>query len=77
LAETAAKANGIDFYQYLVTLMTELPNLLIHQQPEILDATFKFLWDVEKIHLPTLYQKLQVQKEELEKISIQPGKKGI
>ncbi len=35
LAETA-KANGIDFYQYLVTLMTELPNLPIHQQPEIL-----------------------------------------
>ncbi|MGE7942301.1 transposase domain-containing protein, partial [Lysinibacillus xylanilyticus] len=36
LAETA-KANGIDFYQYLVTLMTELPNLPIHQQPEILN----------------------------------------
>ena len=35
LAETA-KANGIDFYQYLVKLMTELPNLPIHQQPEIL-----------------------------------------
>ena len=36
LAETA-KANGIDFYQYLVKLMTELPNLPIHQQPEILN----------------------------------------
>ncbi|MFJ8461582.1 transposase domain-containing protein [Lysinibacillus xylanilyticus] len=36
LAETA-KANGIDFYQYLVTLMTELPNLPIHQEPEILN----------------------------------------
>ena len=36
LAETA-KANGIDFYQYLVKLLTELPNLPIHQQPEILN----------------------------------------
>lgn len=36
LAETA-KANGIDFYQYLVTLLTELPNLPIHQQPNILN----------------------------------------
>ncbi|MEK4384796.1 IS66 family transposase [Solibacillus sp. FSL W7-1464] len=35
LAETA-KANGIDFYQYLVKLMTELPNISFHQQPEIL-----------------------------------------
>ncbi|WP_425393923.1 IS66 family transposase [Caryophanon tenue] len=35
LAETA-KANGIDFYQYLVKLLTELPSLPIHQQPEIL-----------------------------------------
>ncbi len=35
LAETA-KANGVDFYQYLVKLMTELPNLPFHQQPEIL-----------------------------------------
>ena len=35
LAETA-KANGIDFYQYSVKLLTELPNLPIHQQPEIL-----------------------------------------
>lgn len=30
LAETA-KANGIDFYRYLVKLMTELPNSPIHQ----------------------------------------------
>ncbi|MFJ6207499.1 transposase domain-containing protein [Lysinibacillus sp. NPDC092081] len=36
MAETA-KANGIDFYQYLVTLITELPNLPFHQQPEILN----------------------------------------
>ena len=36
LAETA-KANGIDYYHYLVKLMTELPNLSIHQQPEILN----------------------------------------
>lgn len=35
LAETA-KANGIDFYQYLVKLLTELPSLPIHQHPEIL-----------------------------------------
>ena len=35
LAETA-KANGIDFYQYLVKLFTDLPNLPIHQQPNIL-----------------------------------------
>ncbi|WP_285398455.1 transposase domain-containing protein [Lysinibacillus sp. fls2-241-R2A-57] len=36
LAETA-KANGIDFYQYLVKLMMELPNLPIHQQSQILN----------------------------------------
>lgn len=36
LAEIA-KANSIDFYQYLVKLMTELPNLPIHQQSEILN----------------------------------------
>lgn len=36
LAETA-KANGIDFYQYLVKLLTDLPNSPIHQQPEILN----------------------------------------
>lgn len=35
LAETA-KANGIDFYQYLVKLFTDLPNLPIYQQPELL-----------------------------------------
>lgn len=35
LAETA-KAHGIDFYQYLVKLLTELPGLPIHQQPDIL-----------------------------------------
>jgi transposase len=35
LAETA-KANGVDFYQYLVKLLTDLPNLPIHQQPELL-----------------------------------------
>ncbi|WP_245989579.1 transposase domain-containing protein [Ureibacillus thermophilus] len=36
LAETV-KANGIDFYQYLVKLLSELPSLPIHQQPEILN----------------------------------------
>lgn len=35
LAETA-KANGIDFYQYLVKILTELPNLPFHSQPETL-----------------------------------------
>ncbi|WP_241774638.1 MULTISPECIES: transposase [Lysinibacillus] len=35
LAETA-KANGIDIYKYLVKLLTDLPNLAIHQQPELL-----------------------------------------
>ena len=37
LAETA-KANGIDFYQYLVKLLTDLPNLPIHQQPKLVEA---------------------------------------
>ena len=36
LAETA-KANGIDFYKYLVKLLTELPNLSVHQSPELLN----------------------------------------
>jgi len=36
LAETA-KANGIDFYQYLVKLLTELPNSRIYQNPNILN----------------------------------------
>lgn len=36
MAETA-KANGIDFYQYLEKLLTELPNLDIHRTPEILN----------------------------------------
>ena len=35
LAETS-KANGIDFYKYLVKLFTDLPDLPIHQQPELL-----------------------------------------
>lgn len=35
LAETA-KVNGIDFYKYLVKLLTDLPNVPFHQQPEIL-----------------------------------------
>ncbi|MBN6187788.1 IS66 family transposase [Aneurinibacillus sp. BA2021] len=36
LAETA-KANGVDFYRYLVKLLTDLPNLDIHQYPERLN----------------------------------------
>ncbi|MER2192996.1 MAG: IS66 family transposase [Solibacillus sp.] len=35
LAETA-KANGVDFYKYLVKILTDLPNLPIHQEPELL-----------------------------------------
>ncbi|WP_339176084.1 IS66 family transposase [Solibacillus sp. FSL R5-0691] len=35
LAETA-KANGIDFYKYLVKLFTELPNQNIYQNPKII-----------------------------------------
>jgi len=36
MAETA-KANGVDFYQYLVKLLTELPNQDIHRTPELLN----------------------------------------
>ncbi|MDQ0219568.1 hypothetical protein J2S21_002664 [Peribacillus cavernae] len=36
LAETA-KSNGIDFYEYLKKLLMDLPNLDIHQNPEVLD----------------------------------------
>jgi transposase len=36
IAETA-KSNGIDFYEYLKKLFTDLPNLGIHQNPETLD----------------------------------------
>lgn len=36
IAETS-KANGVDFYQYLMKLMTDLPNLDIHRNLEILN----------------------------------------
>ena len=36
IAETA-KSNGVDFYEYLKKLLTDLPNLGIHQNHEILD----------------------------------------
>jgi transposase len=36
IAETA-KSNGVDFYEYLKKVLTDLPNLRIHQNPEILD----------------------------------------
>nr|WP_249365327.1 transposase domain-containing protein [Cytobacillus citreus] len=36
IAETA-KSNGIDFYEYIKKLLKDLPNLGIHQNPEILD----------------------------------------
>nr|WP_240338324.1 transposase domain-containing protein [Peribacillus alkalitolerans] len=32
-----AKSNGADFYEYIRKLLTDLPNLGIHQNPEILD----------------------------------------
>ncbi|MDX8045708.1 transposase domain-containing protein [Gracilibacillus sp. S3-1-1] len=35
IAETA-KSNGVDFYEYLKKLFTDLPNLGIQQLPEIL-----------------------------------------
>ena len=36
IAETA-KSNGIDFYEYLKKLLTDLPNHGIHQNPEVLE----------------------------------------
>ncbi|WP_077296918.1 IS66 family transposase [Virgibacillus pantothenticus] len=36
IAETA-KVNGIVFYRYLVKLLTDLPNLNIHRNPEVLN----------------------------------------
>ncbi|MFC5772818.1 IS66 family transposase [Ectobacillus antri] len=36
IAKTA-KANGLDFYQYLVKLLTDLPNLDVHRNPAILN----------------------------------------
>nr|WP_281243016.1 transposase domain-containing protein [Anaerobacillus alkalilacustris] len=36
IAETA-KSNGVDFYEYIKKLLTDLPNIGIHQNPEILN----------------------------------------
>nr|WP_245622793.1 IS66 family transposase [Lysinibacillus contaminans] len=36
VSEAGAKANGVDFYKYLVKILTDLPNIPIHQQPELL-----------------------------------------
>jgi len=36
IVETA-KANGVDFYQYLVGLLRDLPNLDIHRNPEVIN----------------------------------------
>jgi len=36
IAETI-KANGMNFYRYLMKLLTDLPNLDIYQHPEILN----------------------------------------
>lgn len=36
IAETT-KTNGVDFYRYLLKLLTDLPNLDIHRNPEILN----------------------------------------
>lgn len=35
IAETT-KSNGVDFYKYIKKIMTDLPNLEIHQNPEII-----------------------------------------
>ena len=42
-----AKANGIDFYQYLVKLMTDLSNLPFQQQPEILERYLPWSEDIQ------------------------------
>ncbi|MCU5360341.1 hypothetical protein OCD85_04695 [Bacillus pacificus] len=31
--QPGAKANGVDFYQYLMKSLTDLPNLTIHRNP--------------------------------------------
>nr|WP_274379455.1 transposase domain-containing protein [Alkalihalobacterium alkalinitrilicum] len=36
MAETA-KANGVDFYRYLLKILTDLPTLDIYQHSEILN----------------------------------------
>ncbi|WP_162491219.1 transposase domain-containing protein, partial [Bacillus kwashiorkori] len=36
IAETA-KANGVDFYRYLVKLLKDLPNLDIHRNPDVIN----------------------------------------
>jgi transposase len=36
IAETA-KSNGVDFYEYIKRLFTDLPTLGVHQNPEVLD----------------------------------------
>ncbi|WP_157263646.1 hypothetical protein [Bacillus cereus] len=33
--QPGAKANGVDFYQYLLKLLTDLPDLAIHRDLEI------------------------------------------
>lgn len=35
IAETA-KSNGVDFYEYIKKLLTDLPNLEIHRNPEVI-----------------------------------------
>ncbi len=46
LAETA-NVKGIYFYQCLVKLMTELPNLPVQQQPEILNDYMPWLKNIK------------------------------
>ncbi|SES14161.1 IS66 C-terminal element, partial [Gracilibacillus ureilyticus] len=36
IAETT-KSNGVDFYEYIKKLFTDLPNFSLQQNPEILD----------------------------------------
>lgn len=47
IAETA-KSNGIDFYEYIKKLFTDLPNLGIHQKPEILDQYMPWSKEIQQ-----------------------------
>lgn len=46
IAETV-KANGMDYYQYLVKLLTDLPNLDINRNPEILNQYMPWLKNIQ------------------------------
>ncbi len=46
IAETA-KANGVDFYQYLVKLLMDLPNLDIHRNQKILNQYMPWFKNIQ------------------------------